>query len=173
MMQEIKPSEINGNFIKLIGSDWMLITSGNTGDYNMMTASWGGVGFLWARPVVTVYVRPERFTHGYIERTGRFTLTFFPEDKRKDLAVMGKESGRTFDKKHYLGLTAVELPSGQVTFDHARIVLDCEVIFKDTMSPGKFVDREPLEKWYNDEPGGGLHDIYIAEIKHAWIKTGD
>ncbi len=168
-MKEINPTEIDENIIKLIGNDWMLITAGDIKDYNMMTASWGGAGFLWGKPVVTAYVRPERHTHGYIERNGRFTLTFFPEDMRKILAIMGKESGKTFDKMNFHGLTPIALPTGQVAFGEAKLMLDCEIMYKDRMSADKFIDKEPLEKWYHDQPGGGLHDIYIAEIKHAWI----
>ena len=32
-----------------IGSEWMLITSGNREKANALTASWGGLGFLWAK----------------------------------------------------------------------------------------------------------------------------
>ena len=45
--EEIKPAAITENFIKLIGSDWMLVTAGQREHFNTMTASWGGVGFLW------------------------------------------------------------------------------------------------------------------------------
>lgn len=31
-----------------IGKEWMLITAGNEDAANTMTASWGGVGVLWA-----------------------------------------------------------------------------------------------------------------------------
>ena len=169
IMKEIKPEEINDNFIKLIGSEWMLVTAGDKSDFNMMTASWGGAGFLWARPVVTIYVRPERYTHEYIEKTNRFTLTFFPATMRKTLALMGSQSCRTYDKMQEPTLSPIELPSGEIAFDEARLILDCEILYKDAMCADKFINKQPLENWYG-EAKGGLHDIYIAEIKQAWIK---
>ena len=42
--QEIQPGEITGNPFTLIGKDWMLVTAGDAGKFNTMTASWGGVG---------------------------------------------------------------------------------------------------------------------------------
>lgn len=168
-MKEIKPEEISDNLIKLIGSDWMLITAGNKTDFNMMTASWGGAGFLWGKPVVTIYVRPERYTHDYIERIKRFTLSFFPDEMRKTLALMGSESGRDYDKMHEPALTPIELPSTQIAFNEAKLIIDCEILYKDAMTADKFIAKEPLEKWYGAQHGA-LHDIYIAEIKHVWIK---
>ncbi len=167
-MKEIKPEDINENFIKLIGKEWMLITAGDKHNYNMMTASWGGAGFLWGRPVVTAYVRPERYTHDYIERTHRFTLTFFSADMKKTLALMGSQSGRDYDKMCDPALTCVELPSGEIAFKEARLILECEVLYKDAFAADKFVVSEPLENWYGPKHGG-LHDIYIAEVKRAWI----
>lgn len=168
-MKEINPIEIKDNFIKLISSDWMLVTAGDEAKYNMMTASWGGVGELWGKHVATAYVRPERYTDQFIAATHRFTLSFFSSDKKKMLGVMGKESGRNFDKMNFEGLTAKILPSGQVTFEEARLVLDCKVLYVDELQADKFLDEESLAKWYNDEPGGSLHNIYIAEIIGAWI----
>lgn len=167
-MTEIKPEEINDNFIKLIGSDWMLITAGEKDKFNMMTASWGGMGVLWSRPVATIYVRPERYTHEFIEHTKRFTLSFFPESMRKTLGVMGAESGRTYNKMQFTALSPIELPSGQISYNEARLIIDCDILYKDTLTADKFIDKEPLKKWYG-ETQGGLHDIYIAEIKQAWI----
>ena len=44
------------NFFEVISKEYMLITSGNKEDFNTMTANWGGVGFLWNRPVVFIFV---------------------------------------------------------------------------------------------------------------------
>jgi len=45
--------EISDNVFKLIGREWMLLTSGTKESYNMMTASWGGLGILWMKPFLT------------------------------------------------------------------------------------------------------------------------
>ena len=50
-MKAINPNEIKDNFIELIGKEWMLVSAGDKEKFNMMTASWGGVGVLWNRPV--------------------------------------------------------------------------------------------------------------------------
>ncbi|HBE42259.1 MAG TPA: flavin reductase, partial [Bacteroidales bacterium] len=78
----IKPSEIEGNLIDLIASDWMLVTAGDRQKFNTMTANWGGVGHLWNRPVVFVFVRPERYTFRFMEDTKGFTLSFYDEAYR-------------------------------------------------------------------------------------------
>lgn len=53
-MKAIEPSLIKDNFIEIIGKEWMLVSAGDKDKFNMMTASWGGVGFLWNKPVVFV-----------------------------------------------------------------------------------------------------------------------
>ena len=65
---EIDPSEMRENPFDLIGRQWMLVTAGKPGDLNTMTASWGGLGVLWNAPVATCYVRPTRYTYGFMER---------------------------------------------------------------------------------------------------------
>ena len=56
-MKAIEPNLIKDNFIEIIGKEWMLVSAGDKDKFNMMTASWGGVGFLWNKPVVFVFVR--------------------------------------------------------------------------------------------------------------------
>ena len=168
-MKEINATEIKSNFINLISNDWMLIAAGDELKYNMMTASWGGVGELWGKHVATIYVRPERYTDKFIAQTKSFTLSFFGSEMKKMLGVMGRESGRNFDKMAYDGLTAEILPSGQVAFKEAQLIMECKVWYADVLHAEKFLDKESLEKWYNEKPGGSLHNVYIAEIVGAWI----
>ncbi len=58
-MKAIEPSLVKDNFIEIIGKEWMLVSAGDKDKFNMMTASWGGVGFLWNKPVVFVFIRPD------------------------------------------------------------------------------------------------------------------
>ena len=153
---------------KLIGSDWMLVCAGKKERFNMMTASWGGIGWLWNRPVAFVFVRPERYTHEFIDAEERLSLSFFAETRREALRFCGSESGRDFDKCRETGLSAVELESGAVAFADARLVLDCRKLFKSPMEKTDFIDKEILSRWYNDDPGGSLHDVYIAEIESVY-----
>lgn len=48
------------NAFDLIGKKWMLVTAGTKDSFNTMTASWGGIGWLWNKPVAFVFIRPER-----------------------------------------------------------------------------------------------------------------
>ena len=75
--QEIDPKTLDANVFKLIGEQWMLVTAGKQDQFNMMTASWGGLGFLWNRPVAFVFIRPQRYTFEFIERNEGFTLSFY------------------------------------------------------------------------------------------------
>ena len=88
---------------KLIDNDWMLVTAGTEDHFNTMTASWGGIGILWNRPVAFLFIRPERYTHEFLEVNERLSLSFFTEKYRK--ALRGRtghreESGRSIGVVH-------------------------------------------------------------------------
>ena len=51
-LKPIAPEQLTHNPFKLIGERWTLITAGNKESFNTMTASWGGFGVLWNKPVV-------------------------------------------------------------------------------------------------------------------------
>lgn len=150
--------------IKTIGKDWMLVTAGNKEKVNTMTASWGGIGWLWNKPVAFVFIRPERYTHEFVERESRLTLTFFDAEHKKALQLCGTRSGRDGDKIADAGLTPVTLESGSTTFVEARLTLDCHKLFKTEMTEEDFLDKSILQQWYDGPHGGGLHTVYIVEI---------
>ena len=56
MFGRIDPKELNQNVFSMIGEQWMLVTAGTAERCNTMTASWGGLGVLWGKPVATVYL---------------------------------------------------------------------------------------------------------------------
>ena len=62
-MERIEINRLSENFIEAVGKEWMLITAGVLENFNMMTGSWGGMGYLCNKPVAFIFVRPERYTY--------------------------------------------------------------------------------------------------------------
>lgn len=153
---------------KLIGEEWMLVTAGTEDKFNTMTASWGGVGILWNKPVAFLFIRPERYTHDFIEENDRLTLSFYGEKYRKALQICGTKSGRDTDKVKECGITPLKLESGAMTFAESRMTLDCRKLFKTEMTEANFIDREILAKQYGAH--GGMHTIYVVEIEGVYTK---
>ncbi len=170
-MQQVDFTSIQTNAADLIGRQWMLITAGKPGtcgsDWNTMTASWGGLGFLWNRPVAYVFVRPNRHTHRFMEAEQGLTLSFMPEACRDKLVYCGRHSGREVDKMAETGLMPLVLESGLVAMEGAELVLECRKLFRTTLQEADFEDwSEVCPRWYSDtEP---LHDLYICEITAAY-----
>lgn len=165
--ESLSPKEITDNIVRLIGFDWMLVTAGKPGHYNMMTASWGGMGYLWNKPVVFVFVRPQRYTFEFMEERDTFTLSFFSETYREALNVCGTFSGREVDKTAKSGLTPMETEAGNITFEEARLVLECRKLYGEFLRPEAFTDAETAVKYY---PGKDFHKVYVAEIVGVWKK---
>ena len=107
--RKIDISELSFNPFDKIGKQWMLLTGGNKEKYNTMTASWGQLGVLWNKNVLTCYVRPTRYTYGYIEDNECYTASFLGEEFRNALSFCGSHSGRDCDKAKETGLTPAEI----------------------------------------------------------------
>ena len=91
-------NNLNFNPFKKIGQEWMLITAKKDDKINSMTASWGGIGVIWNKNVVFVFIRPERYTYQFTEFSKTFSLTFFDSKYKDLLKYFGQVSGKTEDK---------------------------------------------------------------------------
>jgi len=150
---------IDENVFKLIGSDWMLITSGTEDSYNTMTASWGGMGVLWNKPVSYIFIRPQRYTYEFLEKNKTYSLSFFDEKYRKALNICGTKSGRDLDKVKEAGLTPAVSENGLVHFSEAKLVLECSKMYYQDINPANFLDPS-INAIYNND----YHRMYIGEI---------
>ena len=162
-MKTIAFNELQQNAAKLIGQQWMLITAGTAESFNCMTASWGGLGFLWNRPVAFIFVRPNRHTIQYIESNERLALTFMPESYRQDLTYCGRNSGRDVDKMAHTSLRPMPLPSGVTSFEDADLILECRKMFKTDLPQNGFTDWAEVSPAFY-APDNPLHTLYICEI---------
>ncbi|MBO6096659.1 MAG: flavin reductase family protein [Bacteroidales bacterium] len=164
---EISPREIKENPIDLFDQKWALVTAGVPGEVNTMTISWGSLGELWNKPVVTVYVSSSRYTHEFMERNGHFTVAFFPEECRSALEYLGSHSGRDGDKIAASGLTLEWLESGLPSFKEADMIIECKKIYGAPFSPEGFGDV-PAKTYASGRMG--IHSEYVGEIEHIWLR---
>lgn len=168
-MHTIDFSSLEANAAQLIGKQWMLISAGTPERFNCMTASWGGLGFLWNRPVAFIFVRPNRHTIGFIEAQDKLSLSFMPESYRQDLVYCGRHSGRDVDKMAHTSLHPQPLASGTPAFADADLVLECRKMFKTTLEQADFLDwSEVSPAFYADD--NPLHVLYICEILATYVR---
>ena len=165
--KEIAPNQWEESVFRRIGKDWMLVTAEKEdGSVNTMTASWGGLGIMWNKPVAFVVIRPQRYTKEFVDASGRLSLTFFGEEYRKMMGYMGTVSGRDEDKIAVQGLTVIH--EGQTPyFEEADTAMITRVLFAQPYQEESFLDAEVREKMY---PSKDYHTLYICEIEKILVK---
>jgi len=113
------------------------------GNTNIMTAAWAGT--ICSDPVmVSVSIRPERFSHHMIVETGEFVLNLTTQELVYAADFAGVKSGRDIDKFEKLGLTRE--PSAHVRppcIKESPVNLECKVVQVQHL---------------------GSHDLFIAEV---------
>ena len=151
--------DFSTNALQVFDKDWALLTAGTEQHYNTMTISWGGLGTLWGKPVATVYVKPIRYTHDFMEQSDCFTVSFYPAQYRRALGLLGSLSGRDGDKIAQAGLTPRFL-DGAVTFREAKITLVCKKIYRQDMDTAQ-MPADVVSDHYESE---AAHTMYIGEV---------
>jgi len=140
-------------------NDWALVTAGDKDDFNTMTISWGSMGTIWSMPTVTVYVKPIRYTHDYMEKSDIFTVSFFDEKYKRDLSILGSKSKRDCDKLSLTGLNPTFLDNG-ITFEEAKLTLVLEKIYSQDFSTDTML-KKVIDNYYKTEEP---HTMYVGKV---------
>lgn len=148
--------------------DAELLAAGNKEKSNAMTIGWGGIGILWGRPALTVYVAEKRYTKEFMDKSEYFTVMAFDAKNRKVLNYMGSKSGRDGDKAKALGLHTAYTENGTPYYTEATMVIECKIMYAAPFDPRYFKSDAP-KNMYADFPAG-IHSMYIGEIINAWKK---
>ncbi len=160
LFYQIKAEEFNECPFRIIGKDWMLVCAGSENDYNMMTASWGGFGVIWNKPVAFIFIRPQRYTYRFLERSNFFSLNFFDNNYRQILNQMGTVSGREVNKMKINGLTPYSLSGESVGFSQSKYIIECRKLYFSDLNPVNFL--EPSIN--NNYPEHDYHRMYFGEV---------
>lgn len=166
MLKQINISELNNNVFELISKDWGILAV-QTGDKaNGMTVSWLQMGHLWNKNVITVYVRPQRFTYPFINDEDTFSLAFFDEKYRKELSYLGSKSGRDFDKLAQCGMTSSVVDNTPV-INEAKLVFVCKKLYVHDLKEEEFLNKDIDKKEYAKKD---YHRVYVGEITSVLVQ---
>lgn len=148
--------------------DAELLAAGDKESSNAMTIGWGGIGTLWGRTALTVYVAEKRYTKEFMDRAEYFTVMAFDVEHSKVLKYMGTKSGRDGDKAAALGLHTAYTVNGTPYYTEADMVIECKIMYAAPFDPQYFKSDIP-KKMYENFPAG-IHSMYIGEVVNAWKK---
>ncbi len=147
--------------------DAQLLAAGDKVKSNAMTIGWGGIGTLWGRPAMTVYVAEKRYTKEFMDKSEYFTVMVFDVKDSKVLNYMGTKSGRDGDKAQALGLHTAYTANGTPYYTEAVMVIECKIMYVAPFDPNGF--KEVPKRMYSHFPAG-VHSMYIGEVVNAWKK---
>lgn len=115
---------------------------------NIVTVAWTGT--ICSDPaMVSISVRPERYSHDIIEETGEFVINLVTKDLTYATDYCGARSGRDVDKFKEMNLTP--LPSKMIDavgIEESPVNIECKV-----------VEVKKL----------GSHDMFIAEVVNVTV----
>lgn len=148
--------------------DAQLLCAGNREKSNAMTIGWGGIGTLWGRTALTVYVAEKRYTKEFMDREQYFTVMSFDVSQSRVLTYMGRNSGRDGDKAEALGLHVAYTANGTPYYTEATMVIECKTMYAAPFDPQHFKSDVP-ERMYGNFPAG-IHSMYIGEVVGAWVR---
>ncbi|MBQ0043177.1 MAG: flavin reductase family protein [Lachnospiraceae bacterium] len=121
----------------------MVSCADKDGNSNIITVAWTGT-VCSTPPMVSISVRPERFSHMMLDETGEFTINLVTRDLTRATDLCGVKSGRQVDKWQLTGLTPVNGKTVACpSIKESPVNIECKVTQKIEL---------------------GSHDMYLAEV---------
>ena len=158
--KEILPSEFTCNPFTSFSNDRPLLSASKDGKSNTMTIGWGFMGVMWSKNVVTVAVRPQRYTIDFINSSDTFSVSFFDESYKDKLTYCGRTSGRDEDKIKKCGFTEYS-ENDAPCFKEAKLTIVCKKLYCQQLDENLFIDKSICDKNY---PEKDYHFMYTGEI---------
>lgn len=157
-MRKITLHESN-SFFKELFQDWALVAAKVDDKMNAMTISWGGIGYMWNKPVFYCVIRPQRYTKSLVDKADMFSISFLKDEFHNQHKYFGTVSGAKEDKIATSGME-IEYCLDTPYFVDSKKVYICKKMFAQAFDPENFIQKEHIMKLYKED----YHTMYIGEI---------
>lgn len=134
----------------------MVSVRGKNGEDNIITVAWAGT-VCTNPPMVSISVRPERYSYQMIKESGAFVINLTTEDLCYATDYCGVRSGRDVDKFKEMKLTKVEAEEiSAPMIGESPVNIECKV-------------EQVLEL--------GSHHMFLAKLwlsmrmRHTWMSA--
>ena len=150
-----------------------ILSAGDKNHYNSMAIEWGSIGVSWKMPIFTVYVKEERYTYEFMQKTEYFTVSIINKNLfNKFVNIYGTKSGRDINKEEAAGTHIKFLDDGGITFEEAEEVYVCKMLAKanikdEDSSPGLKDFYEKRKEYFKTTKP---HGIFIGEIIGHYVR---
>ena len=163
--QPIKLFELWAETIEALTHEGLLLnTVDSDGQANTMTIGWMTGGVIWGKPILTVCVRPSRFTFSRLAQVAEFTVNVLPPEFSEALQHCGTVSGRSENKFDRCRLTTAAARKVRVpVIDQAVIQYECRVVHQNDVVPAALAPEIAQSAYAN----GDYHRLYFGEVLAA------
>ena len=145
--------------LKRLKKPGLLLISGKKG--NPMTIGWASIGIIWRTNILTVLVRPSRFSFNLMEKSNEFAVGVPREDMKEEVLFCGKNSGRDVDKINECGFTQIKAHEIEIPLiKECEIHYECRIVHKNQIIPAEL--DEVLKQ--GNYPSGDFHTLYYGEM---------
>jgi len=117
-------------------------------------------------------LRSNRYTLELIRKENRYTMSFFDREYQDEIVKFGMSSGRDSNKKMTnTTLTAVETPSGNMSYKEAKIIIELDLFEVTTVSPDDFLTEDARQFIIDAHTETNeYHKLVFGEIKNVWVR---
>ena len=145
-----------GNMLNPVPAVMVSVTD-KEGKSNIITVAWAGT-VCTNPPMVSISVRPSRYSYQILEETGEFVINLTNESLVKACDYCGVVSGRDVDKFAKTGLTPIPMEHVHAMgIDESPVNMECKITEKRELGSHTMFIAEvvgvTVDDQYMDEPG--------------------
>jgi flavin reductase (DIM6/NTAB) family NADH-FMN oxidoreductase RutF len=136
-----------------------------------MTGSGGGFGVIFKKPATWCVLRADRYTLELIQKEQTYTMSYFPDEYKKQVFFFGSKSGKDSKKMEEVELVSVQTPSGNISFKEAGLIIECKLTQVTTPHIDDFCTQEAKDYINEAYKEASVHRKYVfGEIVCVWAK---